>query len=431
MYTQPRKRGVIFVIAIVALAVMLTLGISLVGVTTHQLGNAKRLLNDVHAIAMADAGLNLLIWRQKWGKTDGSLNPITPKTLPTGYNLHGVTTDKSPSVAPVIEEWPMFMPDGAPTGDRLSVWLFDYSVNGTNGYQVISQGKYRGYTRMVRAILQGAGSGSTGGSNPPPVTPPAPIFNQALFSGGNLTLSGNANVTGSVGTNGNFTASGNMSISQDINAAGSVKISGNNVLVGNTIHYGTTFTGKTGYTKAKDGTVFPFPSIDVNAWKTAAINSGAVINGNLNISGKQNFNKPIVYVKGDVTFSGQSSIVGKTTLVVEGSVHFSGQLASDPAPPSTKSNIVIMATNGVQFTGQTTVNATIYAHNVTQTGSFQGSGQATVYGAIIADTISGSGQFTIYYRTPDTYTQPPTDPGGGGGGSTSAYQWNVASWEPL
>ncbi|OPZ84106.1 MAG: hypothetical protein BWY76_01991 [bacterium ADurb.Bin429] len=375
---------------------------------------------------MADAGINYLIWRQKWGMTDGSLTPLNPHTaLSAGYNLRELPDDESH--APVVN--PLDLGDlDDPNDDEARVWLFNYTVDAANGYEVVAVGAYRGYTRMVRAILQGAGN-DEGSGEPPPIPPAPPIFDYALFSGSNLTLSGNANVTGSIGTNGNFTGSGNMVITQDVNAAGSVKISGSNVIIGNTIHYGTTFQGKSGYVKTNDGKVYPFPTMDLDGWKAAAQRFGGVHNGNLSISSTTEFDSPIVYVKGDVTFSGQSTILGKVTIIAEGSVHFSGQLESNPAPPSDKSNIVIMAANGVTFSGQTNVNAIVYAHNVNLDSGFLGSGQATVYGAVIADSVSGSGQFTITYRTPDTYTEPP--PSDGGEENDSQYEWNVASWEPI
>jgi hypothetical protein len=434
MRIRSTQRGILLVIAIVSLAVMLTLGGTLVSLTTQQMAYSKNQLRNLHSIAMADAGLNYVIWDKKWSATDAPNLPsnqhaVVNAALQQGVDPRGLSTSDGSRKYVTLQL-------GTSDDDIANVWLFNYTINGTNGYQLISRGHYQGFNRNVRALLQGdtsTGGGSGGGTDP--TYPPAPsITNYALYSGTNLTVGGQTTVNGLVGSNGNFTTSGQASIDGGINAAGSVTLAKQSTIVG-PVAFGTTYDdkGATGaHTSSKTGQTTPFPTVDLAAWKAFAQTHGMIVNGSLNISGTAAYNKPVVYVTGDVTFSGQSKVTGPVTIISEGTVHLSGQITTDPAPPSDKANMTLVAAKGAKFTGQTNVNATIYTHSATSDADAMGSGQATIYGSLIADTLSGSGQFVINYRKPNSSVLPPSDPGGGGGsGSGDNYQWNVASWEPL
>lgn len=427
--SQPgQRRGVIFVVALVAMAVMFVLGSSFIYSATQQYADTQREVKALHAISAADAGVNYIIWQQKWSvaDTDSSIVPADTKTeLPSSVNPRSV-----------------YQYDGQPgyeslnlqigSADTVKVWLFRFHVNSTSGYQVISRGEYlHGYQRTVRVILQdGAGTGGTAPGTPqePPFPP---LYDFALFSGTNLTMSGQAYVDGKVGTNGNYTGSGQPHITQNLNAAGTVTLSGQPEING-LVEYGQGSAPR-GVNSSNTGKIYPFPTVDLSAWEAYAKSLNAIYTGDLRISGKETFSTPVIYVKGDVHFSGQSVIGGKVTIITEGNVYMSGQVETEPGITGDTVHLAILSANSIIFSGQTNVDAFCYAHGVSNVADFMGSGQASVYGAIIADSITSSGQLNVHYRKPDTVVTPPPagDGGGGTGNGNAAYQFNIASWEML
>jgi hypothetical protein len=255
-----------------------------------------------------------------------------------------------------------------------------------------------------------------------------------MFSGTNLTLGGQSTVDGDAGSNGNFDTGGQGTVTGGVNAAGKITVSGQGD-IGGTAAYGTGFESKSSnnVTFSNTGSIHPFPTQDMTAWRVYAQQNGGYYNNDLMITGIQAFSSNVVYVKGNVHFSGQSIIQGKVTIVAEGTIFLSGHVTTNPPSTTDTVNLSLLAANGITFSGQTNIDAICYAHGVQNVSDFSGTGQATVNGAVIADTVGNSGQFNIHYRKAGSPVLPPITNGSSSStnGASSSYQWNIASWELL
>lgn len=92
------QKGMVFLVALLAMVVMLIVGVSFLGSAESQLQAAQLQLSDLHAIALADAGANYMIWNQKYPTqsnsqiADGNILPagtaistLTPSTNAAAY----------------------------------------------------------------------------------------------------------------------------------------------------------------------------------------------------------------------------------------------------------------------------------------------------------------------------------------------------------
>lgn len=406
MKPSHHPQGIIFVTAIVLLAVMMVIGTVFMVSAMQQFADARRDLHALHALAMADAGLNYVIWNQKYPTESGAaISQTAIPTAPSDLRLLSATSTPAPPFALAWDQ----------DTDTAKMWLL--KIPGiTSGYQVISKGYYRGYLRSVRATVRAPVSSDSR---------PA-IFDNALFSGADMSLGGSVIVNGKVGSNGNFSGNGSFSITGGLNAAGSISIKGSPTIGGLT-EYGTTISaGGAHITPSHTGTTQPFPSLDMAAYEAYARRFGQVItptNGTYELHGNYEFTdtNKVLYVKGNVDLSGSISGVG--TIVAEGYIDITGNV-STAGHTGTQSPLVLVSTNQLRLRGNINfVDAFIYAHGIDGTQALaDAGGNVTIYGAVIADSIRSNGNITIHYRPPQPPVLPPGD---------DPNAWNVASWEAI
>ena len=65
-----KQPAFVFVMSVVSMLVMLLIGGALLRYTTATYSAVSKAQNSLHAVAMADAGMNYLYWRQRWSATD-------------------------------------------------------------------------------------------------------------------------------------------------------------------------------------------------------------------------------------------------------------------------------------------------------------------------------------------------------------------------
>lgn len=85
----------------------------------------------------------------------------------------------------------------------------------------------------------------------------------------------------------------------------------------------------------------------------------------------------IVYVNGDVTISGR--LVGDAVIIASGNIHVTGNVELAPQGATVPSTLLLLAQNNIDLTGNPVVEGILYATN-----GFQGRGNVTVYGVVIA-----------------------------------------------
>ena len=84
------KPGFVFIVALLSMLAMVVVGTSFIGSANQQMQDARRDLDMLHAIAMADTGLNYLIWRQRYSTNKimtiydelTDLHALTPNSTP-------------------------------------------------------------------------------------------------------------------------------------------------------------------------------------------------------------------------------------------------------------------------------------------------------------------------------------------------------------
>ncbi len=137
-----RRRGIIFSVALCSLLVMLIVGISFMGASVQVLSNARRDMTQLHAVAMADAGIQYLIWRQKYSSQPIAIGSIFSDTT----NVSTLDYTKTPAA-----QIQLALGDGGQ--DHAAIWLCNVTTPGqTPGYQAISQGYYRDYARSESVV---------------------------------------------------------------------------------------------------------------------------------------------------------------------------------------------------------------------------------------------------------------------------------------
>ncbi|MHB9025540.1 MAG: bactofilin family protein [Armatimonadota bacterium] len=426
MKTARKRSGVMFVLAVIGLAVMTITGTAFIGLAANQLVSAERQLDNLHAVAAAEGGINYIIWRQKYttpGDTNadpnrGSVTPYDSASLvfpPSGLNLRVLTHTGSP--APLVNVTP---DSGEP--DLAAVWLYKFSSTGStvahDGYQAVSEGNYRLFTRKLRVVFPLG----TNINNPEPPELPELFKTYAVFGGLDFDPGGgNAVVNGNVGSNGEIKLGGNSLITGNVNTPSSITLSGNNASITGLAEYGTTVKGKGFDDTSNTGHTVPFPDIDYNAWLAAAQADGLVVNGDYEMSGNFTFPEGIIYITGDLTIAPGTVIDGTATLIVLGNVNINGSVAN---ASGNAVNMAILTASDISIAADATLNAFLYAHTseAGEAAEIKMAGQVTINGSVIADEIHMTGQATVNYAAPvpPVVPPPPTLP-----------EWNSTSWEQM
>ena len=426
-----RQRGIVFVAAILALGLMVVIGTAFMASAVQQLRDARRDLDSLHALAMADAGLNYFIWRQRF-----SSNPITN---PHDVNqITGNIRDLQPAGTPNPQ-----VPLGAVAlnnEDRVAVWLFSVSSGSQVMYQVVSKGYYRDTQQTVRAMLQGPAE-SNSVTPPPPPTPPA-WLDYAIFSESQMIINTSTDVTGDIASNGSIimNTSGGSTFKGNLRAASTVQLMKNSTSIDGGLAFGTRILDSKGKDISGDaskyftGDINRLPDdadkkIHVDPMNPQAYAEWADAVGNAakydstTLSDPARVTTPILYVNGDMTpgFSLRitTDLKGPLTIFVNGDVDLRGSvvLGSKDAP------VTIIATGNIQCNGNPSVYGAIWA-----SGSF-GGGTPNVYGSVRCDVLgSFQGNPSINYQT---YAQDIINPPPPPGPTDTQNLWALTSWQLL
>jgi len=225
-----------------------------------------------------------------------------------------------------------------------------------------------------------------------------------LATDGNINLSGNSEITsspvlfeGDIYANGNITLSGNAEVQGDATATGEINTSGN-----------ATITG------AIEDLAPPleFPEVDTSIYLDEA-EQGALIDGDLNISGTGDYVLEPAHITGDLYIGGSYRIILQGAVYVDGSITMEGLsmsffeapyavVAEGPIIISANSTIklppegipLIISTNGdITVTGGGWVSAILYAPN----GDIILSGNSKVCGALVGRNIYAEGNNEVEY----------------------------------
>ncbi|HEY3379325.1 MAG TPA: hypothetical protein VGL77_17750, partial [Armatimonadota bacterium] len=371
--------GVVFVTAIVGLTVMLIVGTAFMALSLQRVRDASRALKAVHAIAMADAGVNYMLWNQKY--PEESLSKIDDTNLlPANTAVGALTTATTTALRQSSPgEWP--------DGDQFASWLLKYTLptspaGALDGYQLIAKGTYRGYTRVLRVIVRAPAQIID--PNPPLNPPPPPVLDYALFSGTGLTISGSSTVHGDVGCN------LDLSIS-----SGAAHVYGK-AMAGGRIT--TKDWGNISGTRSEHQPQVILSDIIqmANLLAYATAHGNDVYQGSLSFNGNQSVQNRVIYVKGDVTINANTQFSDIVTIVAEGNVTINGNVSS--VGPADTSNLFIISPNSVKFkiNGNANINATIIAPGVN--ASLIVNGSANLVGAVLANSVTGTGNMNIDYR---------------------------------
>jgi len=394
------QQGMAFVFAIIALAVMLILGLTMVRMGINDVKQAGVYKRRIQTMQLAEGALERCVWMME---ADANGKDDINRKLRGGAGGEGelpsdgtVRTYNSPA-------WT------TPEGD--SYWFqaaYPYVVE--NLALVVSTGRSaNGEVEQVRAVLRYLPFVSS-------------VFGHALFSDHNLTLQGTVSVDGNpealctVGhevypslPKGTLCPIGNPDPlnpahpteviveegGEGIYATGNIAFTGTPDVIGDISATGS-ITGAVDQTPA-GSTITPyspklaFPEIDL-AWYQA--NADQVYTGNVKLTGGTlgTWDDPkIIFVDGEVDLSGQftgvGTIVSTQGFKVTGTVSYS----------DSGSGLALLTTGDFRIAGTADVYGLIYAHSVLSDAEFTGTGTARVFGAIAADVITTKGTLDVIY----------------------------------
>jgi len=237
-----------------------------------------------------------------------------------------------------------------------------------------------------------------------------PAFNYSVFSNNTATIWGNSHITGSIFVN------GNTLLSQASSVTG-----------GYVYHpFGTSISGTGTYTNGGEPVPLPsFPVIDTSYYDAAIDSAGSVPSGDIIYKNATiNLNGSTVYVNGDVTISGNTTINGPGSIVATGKISISGNTygsssvkyissglinvtgnvytsnsiyyssSSISASGNTRVNIGgFLSKGGVSLGGNVNVFGLIYSYGATSM-----SGNPILKGSLVSGSISDlSGSISVTY----------------------------------
>ncbi|MHB9130070.1 MAG: pilus assembly PilX N-terminal domain-containing protein [Armatimonadota bacterium] len=414
-YVPNNKRGIVFLTAIIGLAVMFIVGISYMGMATQQLGNARRDLRSLHALAMAEAGLNYIIYQKQQSP---SITGIRSSELNLRQLNPGVlSTDAAKQF-------------GADAEDRFNVWLLTVPDN-PKVYQVVSQGVFREgkpeqYLHTVRAFLIPPETKLDGASSP--------LFKYAIFSDSELDIKSQSTIHGDVGSN------------------TLVDINNKPVIDG----YAVVPQGQKVTTDKKTtygGTVYLETPVALSPFDFATYRAKAAENGGLVIDsdnllanpdlgkndpnqtknwslpddlgeGKTTFTFPpapgnIVFVDGELEIEDDVTFTNAGTIVVTGGMRVNkGSIYSE----LTSTSMLMIFGGDVRVNSNNTrVDATLYTQ-----GTYSEASPSVLNGGAISKKGATTSAFSVITYVPlDEAVQviPP--------GESTTQKWTIVSWEKL
>jgi hypothetical protein len=345
--TARGRRGSAFVVAIIALAVMLLLGLVFVQAGTTSAVNAGRQRDAAVALMLADAAVDFAAWAAAdVYETSHWLGPDSTTAVSYTSAVHQVAGGTFQFHA---------------TGP----------YNGVPGlYAVTSTGTTtNGRRQEIFAVMK--------------ILPKiSAVFDYAVFSDHNLRISGDTIVDGNAGEGG-----------QGIHANGNIKFIGESYeVIGN-----CTATGKIDNPVCVTGTVEPYgsriamPEIDLERYEADAdiVYDGDVSLNNVDFGLGTIDDPQIIFVDGVVSLSG--NVTGYGTIVSTKGFRVTGTIAYEDGD----SALAMLTTGDFRLSGTADIVGLIYAHNVTSEAEFVGVGTPTVHGAIVADVVSINGTLDV------------------------------------
>ena len=359
--------GSAFILAMVALVVLLFLGVSFTAKTINALQAASNQRGYTSALMLAESGVDRAIIE-----------------LYEDYNGVNATLAGAGQYSETVT-----LPQGSVT----------YNVTGN----------YHSYANTV--LVESTGTTNQGKTSKVRVvaeyTPDVSrVFRGAIFSDNPLTLNGAGGVyPDSSGEGG------------DIYAHGSITFNGTSFTMTDTGYIYS--TGTTNWVPSEvpqthvyqNIAPFPMPVIDLQWYRDHATTTYI---GNENFNGGTALDG-ITFVQGDVKMSG--SFTGKGVIVATGSISVTGNVT---AGDINNDALVLLSPQAVKIAGNSRVEGLVYSHNVNASVTLSGNPQ--IYGAIVADVVTTNGSIEVYYKDVWSGLQLP---------GTGKTQWAQVSWQQV
>jgi hypothetical protein len=357
------RRGLVLVLAIVALIVLITLGLLFVRVGTASIRNAAIYEERALALNLAEAGVDECVWMMM-DSTSGvdNINVILRRNQPTFPASYGPVSPRE------LERGEYWFEVSKPAYDEAGVPI-------PQTVEIHAHGKTKSGTQEdIRCV----------GKWLPTISA---VFGHALFSGHDLRIGGSSYINGrpEVGGQGMY-ADGNIQvIGNKVSSRGDVTATGDVT---------KTYTTVDGEVKRFSGQI-PMPAINLAYFRSIATNT---------FTGDQTFhssdpwggggtidNPKVIFVDGFVTingnFSGTATIVATKGFKINGNIDY-----SDPG-----SALALLTPGNVRINGTASVKGLIYAHDVTADATFVGTGTADIVGGVVADVIDVNGNLNVTY----------------------------------
>jgi cytoskeletal protein CcmA (bactofilin family) len=365
------KRGSVFLLAMVALIVLLLLGTSLIQTSIQGLAFASKDRRNTEAFCLAESGVDMAITK-----------------LYEDYDGINAT-----------------IAAGGPYSDSFSLSQGSVSYTVTAPYQGIADSclivsdstTWTGRQARIRVIACYERDVSR-------------VFEGAIFCDSPLRLNGSGGVyPDSSGEGG------------DIYAHGDITFNGTSFTMSSD---GSVFTtGTTNWVPSQvpsthvheNIATLTMPVIDLDYYRSIATK---VYSGNKTFnSGDLTGLSGVIYVNGNVKISG--NYTGQAVIVATGTITVTGNVeTSNP----TTDTLALLSPKSIKINGNSTVHGLVYAHSVVDDAEVTLSGNITVYGAIVSDVVRTNGGVEVYYR--DVWKGLPLP----GQGKT---QWAPVSWQQL
>lgn len=230
------------------------------------------------------------------------------------------------------------------------------------------------------------------------------MFNKAVLAiDGNITLRGNSRVTssgieGNIHSNGSIWLSGNARVDGSASATGTIHQKCSAVITGNVTGSAPQLNLSTDdisdyisqCSQEADQGTFWDGDCEINCGGPHFLGP-MYIAGDLVVSGNACVELcGTVYVAGDITIGGNARILGTGTIVAEGDVVVAGNSRS---PVGQDMLTIISACGDIEVDGNGWISAVLCAPQ----GSATLSGNARVYGAVVAGSICAGGNSQIQY----------------------------------
>ena len=331
------QEGSVFLIAMLALVVMLILGVAFTSRAINAVYQANRDRQDTVALSLAECGVDKAlaeIYENRVGvPCSGSF------TTSTGQCEYTVATPYQ-GIANTVE----------------------ILSTGTTTHHVSAQVRVVA-NRMLEADVNR-------------------VFRGAIFSDNPLTLGGSGSVLPD-----------ETGLGGDMYSGGNITFKGTSYTMASTGHIYTTGVANWHPANVPDANVFehvspiPMPVIDLNWYQqhaTTVLTGKQTIKDDFTLDG-------ITFVDGDVSIAGQYT--GQGIIVATGTIKITGNVT---AVSPTHDALVLMSPTAVRLAGTCNVEGLIYAHSVTD-ASIDIAGDAQVRGALIADVVTTRGGITVTY----------------------------------